>query len=424
MPVKPILQGRLYRLNRQPYANLIWPLVQVKQLFQLAYSLLLGIMWDELTKRRSYTDTATSLLLLLIFGVLSLLSYYARDYDHWIFVLFGLLWWFDVGFAKQQYFAEQSYQQVAVKADEDDLEIAVRNQSQLLYQESFRRSQANYILIERVEVRGGAFKEALTHTWRGKIVLRDRSQYLVFEKRSVMTALKAARKLQRHLQDIPIIFACSQGLESKAAELLPISALAVQSAAVSTIHLRQQAQQWHLFSRWNLGSSGRMIKDALQQSGFLLFVVLTTKFMAVTGELLHQLLWQNTSIIYLPSLIGLSPEWWDWLEVAIAFGLVLWKGLEISQEEHLYIDAKQLTFCLNRRHIAQLNTAKIETLLYLRSPEPMLLIADRNQAIEITGLQTEAEFQALLLHLEKIIRPLQSGKIEADKKIPDQRNTV
>ncbi|NEQ34641.1 MAG: hypothetical protein F6K04_27375 [Leptolyngbya sp. SIO4C5] len=167
-----------------------------------------------------------------------------------------------------------------------------------------------------------------------------------------------------------------------------------------------------------------MIKDALQQSGFLLFVVLTTKFMAVTGELLHQLLWQNTSIIYLPSLIGLSPEWWDWLEVAIAFGLVLWKGLEISQEEHFYIDAKQLTFCLNRRPIAQLNTAKIETLLYLRSPEPMLLIADRNQAIEITGLQTETEFQALLLHLEQIIRPLQPGKIEADKKNPDQRNTV
>ncbi|MFE4107396.1 hypothetical protein [Almyronema epifaneia] len=403
---KPILQGRLYQLERQPYAQFIWPLVQVKRVFQLAYDLLLGLMWDELVKGRRYSNTLTSLLLLLIFAVLSLLFYYLRDFDHWLFIGFGLLWWFDVGFAKQQYFCGQTYQQVAVaeKAD-DELEVVVQRRQQTAEQAKFRRSQVDYILIKRQQVRGGAFKETLTYIWQGNIVLRDRTQYLVFEKQSALTALKAARKLAHYLHDIPVIFAHSQGQSRYAAEPLTTQTRLQPQQSANTIHQRQQQQQWHIFVRWNLGSAWRMLKEALQQSGFLLFVVLTTKFMAQTGELLHQIWLQANSpvVIFLPSLRGLSPEWLDWLEVAIAFGLVLGKGLEISQEEHFYINAKRLSFCLNRRQMAQLKTAEVDTLLYLRSPEPMLLIADQTQAIEVKGLQTEAEFQTLLAQLEQAI---------------------
>ncbi|NJL85338.1 MAG: hypothetical protein HC886_04185 [Leptolyngbyaceae cyanobacterium SM1_1_3] len=364
-------------------------------------------------KGQSYSNTLTSLGLLLMFGILSLLSYALRDYDQWIVAAFALLWWLDVGLAKQQYFAGQSYQQVAVEADADELEVTIEGIGQTPYREKIRRSQVDHISIERAEVQGGAFKETLTYIWQGRIILRDGAGYLVFEKHSALIALKAANKLAHCLEDIPVIFAHSQGISAQAME--PLSPQAIQryqQYGASTIYLQRRQQQWHLFSRWNSSSSWRMIKEALQQSGFLLFVVLTTKFMAQTGELLHQMLLPSDSpaVIFLPSLSGFSPRWLDWLEIAIAFGLIVWKGLEISQEEHFYINTKQLTFCINRRQVAQLTTAQISTLLYLQLPKPMLLIADHNQAIEITGLQTEAEFQTLLVKLEQAIRQSQHSE--------------
>ena len=388
--------------------RLLWPIAQLKQILQAFYELLLSRLWAELTQRQQRTSTGATLLLSGVFAVLSLFVYYTRDHDLLIFVSVLLLWAIDVSLAKGHYAKGKHHKQLWLKILPNEAEITLQHANGEQQQTQFVRTQALRIEIVQAAVRGGAFQEKLGWVWRVYLVRRDHSRCLVYEKRQAIAALRGAKQLSRQFFQVPIVFAHSEGLGPYAATPLdPNLHHQYQQNLPSTLQRQTSAGQWHLCTQWNHRSFSHMAGEVLRQSGFLLFLIIVANLLQFAGGILHA-----TVITSFAQPIGANITFEamafeldlpDLIEGGFALALIMFKGFQVSQEDHVLIDPKQLTFRLNNRPIGQLNTTTIETVVYVKSPQPCLLICDRHEAIQLDSLQTEEEFRALMVALNGAI---------------------
>lgn len=283
-------------------------------------------------------------------------------------------------------------------------------------QQRFHSNNIGHIAIKSVRVNGGAFDESIAKAWQVAIVLKDGTQLLMHEELRAIAALNHAKEIATCL-DTPVLFADSEGQTSYADP----AAIAANSSSNfdkrmsrksiknnNAIRLDQTGQRWHIFSHWTPNHSWKFFGKVFHESGFLLFVLLLTRFMSRFGEMLDTLItyYRANEIIYLdfsgiinfflkPNLSAI-----DLGGIAIATIVIIFRGAEISQVKHFYIDKQKLKFAINAKEIRTFNLPEIEVVVLITKPDPVLLICDRDRALEVKDLLLEDDYRAMLVNIE------------------------
>lgn len=413
-PTPVILRGSLLRSIRGPYAALILPVVALRKVFRLWYELIVHLMWSELIEGKPAESELLTLLAFLVLCLLSLLSFYLRAYNSLILIGCFLLWFIDYQLAKGQFLRGRAGASVSLVCRGDWVLWQRQAEDGSSDYSKFARVEVAQLSVQRTSVRGGAFRDVLGSVWQVYVERQDHSRLLFHESRSLIDALNQAKLVARAFA-VPVVLLDSEGCGPYAAAALGYSGRSadptladIPNPIPNTIQCHSSPQQWHIYSQWRLSSTGHLLRQLAQRCGFLFFTLLVANLMLIWGGLLHG--WGafvlGFSDVWIISLAAPLVRWRMFLGLGLAASVLLIQAARLSREEHLYITRDTLTFCLNNKRIAQVPTAAIEAVLFVRQPFPAVWVITPDQAIEIRELQQENEFQMLALQINHALAVL------------------
>lgn len=413
-------QGQIPNRRQEFYTKFLMPIVLLKEAVDSVRRYINRAIWSELVKGEKVDNEILNLILFVLFCLLSLLTFRLEKYQTSVIILFSCLWYADRLLAKRQYFHSKERSVTSLTANKDDM-VAWKMVSPLEEprQMRFHRHHLSHIAIRSIRVNGGAFNSAIARAWQVELILTDETNLLMYEEPRAINAIGQARKLADFF-DTQIVFRDSEGQSAYAD---PAIAQASSSTRItnrkqlrdSAVGLTQTAGRWHIFSRWTFAHSWQFFGKVLHESGFLLFTLLLTRFMSRFGEMLDTLItyYRASEIVYL-DFSGIlnfffqpNLSWIDWIAVAIATSIAIVRGAQISQVKHVYIDRQKLRFAINRKEICQFNLPEIEMVLLITQPEPLILICDRDRALEIRDLLREDDYRAMSSDIEQGIAHFQ-----------------
>jgi hypothetical protein len=411
---KIIFQGQVFYPKQNLYASLIFPIVQVKKFFQLLYDSLLKIIWEELIYGKKIGNELVDFVIFFVFAFLSLAFYYLVNYLPILLIVSVLIWWIDYGLAKQQYLKDSPQVSVTLTPENEDLiywSISFPNNTPI--QSEFTLNQIKEISLVNRPVYGGAFQELVAKIWQVQLLFYDGSDLLIDEQKEVIDALKTAKHLAVYFQ-VPITFTGSGGKGLYAAQLLNLDSLnPPTNSKQKSIKCHKNSQKWHIYSQWRLSNSWLLFKQIIQESGFLLFVIIMMRIMVLFGQLVYYLILlftQDNSSRILLQLNAPSLAWQGKQMIAffIAIALMIFKGWQLSRRKHIYLDKYYLRFFVDNQKLGKIKTEEIEANLLLLNPQPEILIFSPNQAIRIKNFQQQEEAEALLLSLNEALQYFQN----------------
>ncbi len=410
-------QGQIPNQGKQFYTTFLLPIVLLKRSVQSVRRYIDRTIWSELIQGEKVDNEIFNLILFAIFCLLSVITFRLEKYQTAVIIIFAMIWRLDRFLAKQQYFASKKRTTTFLSISKDNMVlwkmVAPNGETR---QQRFHRNNIGHIAIKSIQVNGGAFDEPIAKAWQVAIALKDQTPLLMHEELRASHALNHGKELATCF-DIPILFTDSEGQTGYGAR--------TEYAASSTsnydkglsrksiknnnaIRLNQTAQRWHIFSHWTPNHSWRFFGKVFHESGFLLFVLLLTRFMSRFGEMIDTLItyYRENEIIYLdfsgiinyilhPSLSAI-----DLVGIAIATAMMIVRGAQISQVKHIYIDKQRLRFAINAKEICQFNLPEIEVVVLITKPEPVLLICDRDRALEVRDLLLEDDYRAMFVNIE------------------------
>jgi hypothetical protein len=277
--------------------------------------------------------------------------------------------------------------------------------------------------ISRVRILSSAFETAITQPWQIFLTLarasEDTTNLIFHEDSNTLRALVRAKELAQSLQ-VPLTFLNAQenqqinyqinrGIEKNPAPDLKFNPKLTCEPTPRGIVITKNQSRWHIFSQWTSSSSGYFFGKVFSESGFLLFTFLLTEFMSRFGHLIDTMIitYHRHNVVHIDFQFLLSSfdffdfKWLRVLEVAIAISIMIWRGIQISQVKHIYIDSNYLKYGINHRQFAQLNLATIESIVLINQPEPCLIAFDGNTTIEIKDLLTDQDYQDMFLTMQQ-----------------------
>jgi hypothetical protein len=401
------------------YVILIAPIAIFKQFMTQLYDLIVHMIWSTTTQGRTYEQFAI-LLALVIFCLLSLLSYCFRNYDGLLIIGSFLVWFLDYLFTQSEYLYGKKRVSILLTAQANGNCIwQQRSSTGKSRWVNFQIRDIKQVLIVQTPIVGGAFQTLGATAWQVKIIFcRDDSELLIYQEETAAKAFQKSKELASYFE-VSLVFAHSQGQGCYAADSLDLHQLRQTRNFPQTIRVRSSAHQWRINSHWHLSSSWLLLCQIIEQSGFLLFVVVIINLMICVGKvqwaaiaiLSKQASLNAIDLTYfnIPSWLMADFDWFTVGEFVLAVIIMVFKGAELSQEEHLCVTRRNTQFFLNHQKIAEIPTSQIEATLFIQQPQPMILIVGDMKAIEIPGLQQEIEFRAMLLKLDDAIAQFQSS---------------
>lgn len=410
MSNKLIFTGKIIYLRNSWYAPLIFPFVQLKKLLQTIYNFLLRMLWSELIQGEKIDNEFAHLIAFIVFCLISLSWYYARDYSQFILIISFVIWYLDRGISQNQYCRKDNQIEVTlhqINSDEILWTLFLPNQK---LKSKFLSDQVRNISISKRSVVGGEFQEFLGQVWQVEIYLYDGNNLVIDEYKLVHEAFKSAKRLNSYFQ-VLITFATSQGNNEYVEQRLDTdSVYRVLDFEKTGINCQKSSQKWHIYSQWRWRNSWVLIKQIIQKVGFLIFLLIMAGFMIEFGQLLDnfiQAFQDRAVIIDLASFFkGLVP-YWNWrnrLELAIALIILIYQGWQLSRVKHIYLDQSYLKFSIDNQKINKTNIKEIETILLMSDPVPEILILAQDQAITITEFQQKESAQLYWAYLEQGIQ--------------------
>jgi hypothetical protein len=428
-------QGSAYFAQPPAYAPFLKPIVLLKKGFSALYNVLLQVMWSELIEGKQTNSTMAALLFLLL-CVCSLVFYHFGAFRQPITIAFLLIWTIDRQIALHQFRMATSRSIIRLHGSGDwlvwDQQLPDGEHNHL----KLKQAEIEQITMSRTEIDGGVFDDRLALVWQVNLRLCDATEIVVDEQLQASRALSVAQPLAAQLH-VPLTFKQSEGQGKYAWEPLDERVMQSRSPAGAieaepfpkTIQVQKTAHQWQISSRWRWISGWLLFKQVVQKTGFLLFVLWMSNFMVYWGAFLHSLLIAPEAGNSLIDRLSLLMPQWEWaigLELGVTLLVLLIQGATLSFEEHLLLNRSHLTFYRNTKPLAQVPLEAIEATLFVKQPEPVLLIvtndsrdpgtgdcpkreAISHQVIEIDGLQREIEFRAMLLMLNQGRFALKAG---------------
>lgn len=401
-----LFQGKIIYPEKSIYAILIFPFAQLKKLFQSLYYLLLKVMWTELIQGKKTKNDLAGIVFFLILLVLSWLTYLGKAYFPLIFIGFFIIWYLDYSLAKSDY--QKGKYSVPIKLMEKEgdrflWKLALPNQK--LLQSELNWGQIRRLVIDERSISAGAFQENIGKVWQISLQGFDDSEWIIDEEKTVTKAFNQARLFTQWIK-VPIIFQGSQGQNEYAEYLLNSEELEKSNPPKPAVKIQQNQQKWHLTSVWRLRHSWALFKQIVQESGFVLFVLLMSKIMLIMGAIIEQMVQafkDNPIPIEVSNRAFIQFEFshWTFLPVPIAIAVMVYKGWQLSRVKHSYLDQNFLKVAIDNQPIGKLNMSEIKAVLLLKNPDAEILVLTHKEAIIIPKLQELEDSQIYLYFLQQ-----------------------
>ncbi len=404
MPEKLIYQGQVFYPQKTTYALLIFPLVLLKQLFYALYQRLLKVLWLELIQGQENTNELANLFLFILFLGLCWISYVTQGFLQGGLVLWAIAWYLDYGFAQKAYHqGKNTYPLPLTQTATQEFHWFFKVPHQPILQGHFNENQIKAIMITEREIRGGAFQSKLDQVWQAKWLLFDQSDWVITENSQLMTVLETAKNLQSQIPR-PIIFAGSYGWGIYAENAIPEGLLnAHQNPSNRGVTCHTTPRKWHIASAWRWTHSWQLLKQIIQQSGFLIFVLVVSSTMPIFGYIVDQFFqnwsdeWENIPSWY----------WQNFLSLGLAIAWMVYRGWQLSRVKHCWVDVHFLRVSIDNHPLGKLLTEEIEGLLLLGETEPKLLIMGQQASIRLPAFPTDEDAVLYLTHLQTAVTNFQ-----------------
>ena len=391
------VRGSIYYPQNALFSRLVLPFAQVQKLFHQVYHFILQTVWQELISGKTIESELANLLLFAIFCAFSLLIFYFQEYRHLILLTFFILWFIDRTIAQRYYNNALKKFPVSLQITPEKLYLKNYRPQQQAIELEFNREEIKESAIAPRTLYSDGFQSEIKVVWQVFLYLADNTEILISEENKPEKALATAKGLASTL-NIPIAVLNSEGNHDYAiAELGTI-----QTSNENTVQVKLNPQKWHIYSQWRLQDSWQLIKEILKQSGFLLFVIVAGNFMIVFGGFVDAFI----SGTLQPGFVAggdwnqLKLDWESYLELFIAISSLIVQGVKISQTKHIYLDQSSLKYRVNRQQEGDLKPQQIEAVLFIREPDPMLLILGEKEGIAIEDLPNSDAYRVMLQKIE------------------------
>ncbi|HEY9878269.1 MAG TPA: hypothetical protein V6D29_07420, partial [Leptolyngbyaceae cyanobacterium] len=279
--------------------------------------------------------------------------------------------------------------------------------------EIFSNKILNHILIDRCEFLGGAFQERLDLVWRVCLQLDDQDGFIIFHhSREVSVAFAKATEISNsYPSPKPIFFANSFGFGDHVLARLeePEKVFYINKCRHTVKFDQQLSNSWSICSFWSFESYYRMFSEILKAILLSLALVLTINFMSELGGVLIKIIQQDSLNNILEAVYAMdraflpSNNLTELLEIATISLAMLSKQLDISLVEEIFVSKSFLEYYLNKKLLGKLKTENIKSVFLVDDFEPVILITDKTQFIEIPGLQTGNEFKAFVYRITEAV---------------------
>lgn len=411
---KSALSGQSFLSTKEHLCYFYFPLVQIKKIFQALYNLLLKLMWVELIKGEMKQNDLAGILLFTLFIALSWLSFILKNYLQLILIVFVIIWYIDIGIARQAYQQHKYDRPLQILENEvGTLRWLLSLPEHKILENSFNWGQVREIAIASRPIFGGAFEEKLDQIWQVKLWLYDGSDWVIEEDADLLVVFKVAKKLQAYA-DVPIQFAESYGLGKYAIINLEKSKTFIESVKILGIKFHKTEKKWHLSSVWKFHHSWQFFKQVFKESGFLLFVLLMSGIMLQFGGLINLFVQgfrsQEPVIIEFAQSPAQLFAFWNWrsfLAFGTAIALMIYKGWQLSCVKHSFIDQYFLKVSLDNQALGKIKTPEIATLLLAPYPDPRILIISSELVLIIPKLPNLADSLLYLTYLQEAVNYFQ-----------------
>jgi hypothetical protein len=406
--------GSVYQPKRNAFALIFWPIIQIKNLFQVIYQYILHIIWSELVIGKKVENELISLILFVIFCIISLLIYYFQQYSQILLIMLLIVWYIDRHLAHSQYFNNKHQLKVSLKTDEDDNLIWEMNiPDQTNNQVKIERQQLQQILITSNQIKAGAFEEVIGLVWQIELITTEKEHFLLDEKPDILTGLKSAEILANEL-NLPILFKNSEGNNQYTETLLNREEFEYRNLWPKTIILKHNQTKYHLASQWSWSNSWQLLREIFDKAGFLLFLIIMTNFMRYFGELVYFFVGGFLGIMIEIVAIPNDTEWLNInvnlvIPVTIAVLLMIFQGWQISRKKHIYLDKYYLKYYIDNQKIGQLKLAQIKACLLITEPEYNIFILTDQEYLRIGKLHREEDYRAMLVGIDQGLNELKNN---------------
>lgn len=391
------LQNQLGSAENRSLSLLLWPLLQVKRIFDALYHSFLSLIWSELMGQPNQVGPMQAAALFLIFCGLSLIIFYLRAYEAAILIALIGIWGCDYQWARWQYLGRRQRTQVSLTINPKTCLYRLSTPGQTVIHRQFHPDRILQIWIARRAILGGALQSAVAERWQVTLYLQDHSQLRMYEESNPRVALRHAQTMAAALPGTPVKFVDSVG-NGPYAFSLPQFQLAERyhRREVPTLKAQRTVQGWQLGTQWSHASFKLVLKRLCESVGFLVFVLLMTEVMESFGALLHgsALAYNDqeaTRLILIAAVRqwDLTPDWPDLAEAAIALVLVLVQLVQIFQAQRLVITADRVTYRRNHGAKTRLPLSTLLPPLMIEGPFPMVLLLGETNGITFTGLDSD-----------------------------------
>lgn len=419
MPESLLFQGKTTYPQKNSFAILISPFAQIKKLFQSLYFFILKIMWSELIYGEKKENEWAGILLFFLFLFLSWLTYLGQVYFTWVLTSFFIAWYVDYGLAKSDYQkGKYNIPIYLLHGDGDRLIWESKFPNQPLVKIEFNWAEIREIRISQSPVYGGAFQDKVGKVWQISLRKFDGTEWIIDEAKNVPKALYQAKIFQQWV-NVPIVFNESQGLGNYAEFILQDDMIASQNKiplifsphqhpenygqyqvvkeAITKnylkylgVNLKTNDHKWHIYSVWKLRNSWQLLKQIVQDSGFIIFILIMSRVMLICGSIIDHGLVNETIG---ESSVNFFLSSGTFFSVAIAVVIMIYKGWQLSRVKHCFLDHHFLKVMLDNKILGKLKLTEIEAVLLLTDPEPEILVFTLKDAIILPKLQRKEDSQ-------------------------------
>jgi hypothetical protein len=378
------------------------------------------MMWRELLSEKVQKNEAVSAVIFLIFIFLSWLTFTFRTASQWIFILFFIFWFIDNAISHRNFQRGNYIRRVYLqKNDQGNLSWQLQLPKKSPLSMEFNPGQVREISVRRREIRGGAFQDKLATVWQGQLLLYDGSDWIFEEDKNLDRVLEAIAVMREVLgEDVPVAFENSYGLGSHALNVISGQEEEGLLRQRQGVGFKRAGHKCHIFSRWRWGDSWLLAKQIVQESGFVLFVMVMMGFMVQFGGILdgfRRSFAGEMVYIEVPSSFGLVMPWEDWrigMPLLLAIAIMVYQGWHLSRVKHCSVDRYFVRGNIDNQALGKIPTDKVEAVLTVGQKKPQILVLTADKSLTIPSFQRLEEALTYTCVLTRIINEFALAKQE------------
>lgn len=416
--MRAIIQGQTNAVKTYFHEPLIAPLAVFKRTIQGVYGKLFDVLFLASTGKQSFDDGANGLLFGLGFVLLCVAAFYLKEREVVIFFLLLTIFVIDKYCSRLHYLNLDSKHTTLLKTKGETTFFEEFPRGRMPQRQQFRSESLNTIWIDRHELAGGAFQERLDVVWRVRLHFVNPNSIIIFHHgKSASEAYRKALEIANSYSiPKPITFSNSVGSGANGlAQLSDPEKIFYINKCRNTVEFKNASpDQWSIRSCWCFESYFRMIRYIVRAIFFSLALVVTVNLMAELGAVFVQLAQRSPSNEILKTALSVrstllpANNWTEISEIAVISLAMLSKQLNLSMTEEIKISKDSFEYYLNKKLLGRIRTQNIKNMLLIEDDEPVILVGDQNQVIEIPGLQTPEEFKAFLYRIIESVEYFQS----------------